>query len=142
MKFITHRRFHGKGLEREENIPRLTVLEACDGAPHGFAGDLLCLDGRAVCAPFSQVGVQHFAVNDDGMGMERGALTWAIAWAPRKTSREGARFSEAEADMLAGEYGHWLVDGGDGFINFTNSFYTAPVPELEELAAMLNIRWR
>lgn len=142
MQFITHRRFRGNGLEGHENIPALTVLEARDGKESGFAGELLYHEGRAVCAPFSDTGTRHFAPNDDGMGMRRGALTWAIAHAERRSDRPGARFSEAECDLLFSEYGHWLMESVDGYINFNNAFFSAPVEELEKLAARLGIRVR
>lgn len=105
-----------------------------------------CIAGRiarnnaSVCLTTSYVAHQHFAVNDDGRGMERGFLTYAIAFAPREREHDDGyiyRFSQDELDMLCRDYKHWLKQ--EEPLLFNHEFFQADVDELKELAARLGI---
>lgn len=132
MRYVTHHGFHELALCGENlDIPYGTELEA-----RGYC--LLSPEGRPVCYRQSENAKRHFAVNDDGRGLERGALTYAIAYGDRDAGN-GRRFSEAEAEMLARDWSHFLRQDLD-VILFNERFFTADVGELREMAGALGIR--
>lgn len=98
MRFVTHHRYKELALCGEQlNIPYGTELET-EGE------SLVTAEGKAVCYTTSENAKKHFAQNDDGRGLERGTLTWAIAYSQRqkKSKADGAfyRFSDEEREML------------------------------------------
>ena len=137
MKYITHHRFRGLALCGEElNLPYGTELTV--------EGDfLMTADGKCVCCVSSDNGQRHFAVNDDGQGLERGRLTYAIAFGTgrRRCGNSGYRFSDKEREMLIRDWGRFLRQDTD-FILFNDDFFAAPVEELERIACGLGIRIR
>ena len=131
MDYITHRRFRQTAICGELNLRYGTKLTNNNNV-------LTLEDGRAVCFATSENAKTYFARNDDGMGLERGKLTYAIAYGKRK-GVEGYRFTEAEREMLAEDYTHWLRQDVD-FLLFNQAFFDAPVDELRELAKKLKIK--
>ena len=135
MKYITHHRFKGLAMCGEElNLPYGTELTA--------AGNVLVTgDGKSVCCRTSENALRHFAVNEDGQGLERGALTYAIAFGTRRRRCENGvyRFSDKEREMLVRDWGRFLRQDVD-FILFNDEFFTAQRWELERLAAALDIK--
>ncbi len=115
---------------------------------HIRQGEVLdCIAGRiarhnaSVCLTTSYVAHQHFAVNDDERGMERGLLTYAIAFEHREREHDDGyiyRFSQDELDMLCAEYPQWLKQQAP--LLFNHEFFQAPVEELRELAERLDIK--
>lgn len=71
-KYITKKRMKEAGIAGHVNIPYGTEVEEVDG--------LIIYKGAAVCAITSRNAHLHFAKNDDGKGLERGALTLAITF--------------------------------------------------------------
>ena len=86
MNYVTHHRYKELALCGERlNIPYGTEL-------HTEGYSLVLPDGREVCYSTSENAKKHFARNDDGRGLERGALTYAIAYSNRERySAEGRR---------------------------------------------------
>ena len=87
---------------------------------------------------------RHFARNDDGQGLERGRLTWAIAYSRRvRTGPNGRqqRFTEEEIELLERKWAHFLRQDVE-VILFNEDFFAAAVPELKELADALHIKVR
>ena len=133
MKYITHHRFKGMAAcGKRFNLPYGTKLE--------LTGGFITAGGKAICFPTSENAHMHFARNDDGKGLERGALTYAIAYAQRNTGT-GYRFTKEEAEMLATRWPHFLRQDSD-YILFNQQFFEADVPELKALASALNIKTR
>ena len=67
MRFVTHHRYKELALCGEQlNIPYGTELET-EGE------SLVTAEGKAVCYTTSENAKKHFAQNDDGRGLERGA---------------------------------------------------------------------
>lgn len=131
MDYITHRRFKQRAICGSLNLRYGTKVEEQDG--------LLWLnDEKPICFSTSENAKLYFARNDDGMGLERGKLTYAIAYGKRK-NRMGYRFNEDERRLLTEKYRHWLRQDTD-FILFNNEFFGAPVDELRELAGKLGIK--
>lgn len=134
MKYVTHHRFKELALCGERlNIPYGTELDT-----EGYS--IVMPDGRAICYSTSENAKKHFARNDDGRGLERGALTYAIAYS-RRDAGNGFRFSEAEAEILTRDWGHFLRPDVD-VILFNEDFFAAEPEELQKLAAALKIKKR
>lgn len=134
MKYITHHRYKELALCGERlNIPYGTELTV-----DGYC--LLTPEGKAVCYYTSENAKRHFARNDDGRGLERGALTYAIAYS-RRDAGNGFRFSDEEAEMLTQEWSHFLRTDLD-VILFNEDFFRASPEELQRLADALKIKVR
>ncbi len=137
MKYITHHRFRDLALcGKRLNIPYGTELET--------EGDsLVTLDGKAVCFRTSENAKLHFARNDDGRGLERGGLTYAIAYGKRERHEDGRRqrFTDKEIKMLLHDWPHFLRVDMD-VILFNEEFFAADPDELQKLADALNIKGR
>ena len=134
MKYVTHHRFKELALCGERlNIPYGTELDT-----EGYS--IVMPDGRAICYSTSENAKKHFSRNDDGRGLERGALTYAIAHS-RRDAGNGFRFSEAEAEILTRDWGHFLRPDVD-VILFNEDFFAAEPEELQKLAAALKIKTR
>ncbi len=134
MEYIVHRRFRERGADG-------TLLNIPYGTKFETIGDFIATpDGRAICFTSSEVAQQYFARNDDGQGLERGKLTYAIAYAPRRAGK-GFRFTDEEIVMLETHWSRFLRDDVDTIL-FNEDFFNAQVPELAMLAAALNIKVR
>lgn len=134
MKYVTHHRFKELALCGERlNIPYGTELDT-----EGYS--IVMPDGRAICYSTSENAKKHFARNDDGRGLERGALTYAIDYS-RRDAGNGFRFSEEEAEILTRDWGHFLRPDVD-VILFNEDFFAAEPEELQKLAAALKIKTR
>lgn len=134
MKYVTHHRFKELALCGERlNIPYGTELDT-----EGYS--IVMPDGRAICYSTSENAKKHFARNDDGRGLERGALTYAISYS-RRDAGNGFRFSEEEAEILTRDWGHFLRPDVD-VILFNEDFFAAEPEELQKLAAALKIKTR
>lgn len=138
MKYITHHRYKElAAFGQRLNIPYGTELET--------AGDFIITpDGKPICYQTSENAKIHFARNDDGRGLERGGLTYAIAYSNRQ--RSGAdgrrqRFADEEIELLERDYGHWLRQDVD-VILFNEAFFAAQPEELQRLADALKIKTR
>lgn len=132
MKYITHHRFKETAVcGRRLNIPYGTELES--------VGDFIVTrDGIPVCFVGSENAKLHFSRNDDGRGLERGKLTYAIAYGKRRTE-EGFRFTEIERNMLRRNWSRFLRHDVD-VILFNESFFAAEPEELCRLAKALRIK--
>ena len=131
MDYITHRRFKANAMCGRINLRYGTRVMS--------EGGLICKpDGGPICFATSENAKLYFARNDDGMGLERGALTYAIAYG-RRRGMAGQRFSDAERETLMRDYPHWLRQDTD-YLLFNNDFFAAPVEELRELANRLKIK--
>lgn len=138
MKYVTHHRFKELALCGERlNIPCGTELHT-----EGYI--LISPEGKAVCYWTSENAKKHFARNDDGRGLERGALTYAIAYSNRERySADGRRqrFGDDEIEMLEREWGHFLRQDVE-VILFNEDFFAAEPEELQKLADELKIKVR
>lgn len=129
MQYICYKRFKGKTLSQDNaNIPYGTTFEATGVI-------LLDSDNKPMMTTTCYNCHQHFSRNDDGQGLRRGKLAYAIAYAPRG---DKFRFSEEEIAMLTRDYQRFLKPTET--ILFNNDFFNAEVSELEELAKKLNIK--
>ena len=114
-KYITKKRMKEAGIAGHVNIPYGTEVEEVDG--------LIIYKGAAVCAITSRNAHLHFAKNDDGKGLERGALALAI------TSRL--------EDAICQKYRR--ADHEDHFL-WNHEFFEAPVEDLQYIAGLIGAR--
>lgn len=138
MKYIVHHRY--KGLDAGGKPMNVRY-----GTEYETIGDFIATpEGRGICFTTSETAQRYFAVNDDGWGLERGALTYAIAYSNRArdwSDKSFHRFSEAEVELLEKEWGHWLRQDVDTII-FNDDFFAAQPEELQRLADALKIKVR
>lgn len=138
MIYVTHNRFKKLAACGDTlNIPYGTELAT--------AGEFIITpEGKPVCFATSENAKKHFARNDDGRGLERGKLTWAIAYSQRV--RKGAdgrqqRFTDQEIELLERKWAHFLRQDVETIL-FNEDFFAAEVPELQKLADELHIKVR
>ncbi len=134
MKYIAHHRYRGPAADGKRiNIPYGTQFETI--------GDFIATpQGKGICFTGSDVAQRYFACNDDGRGLERGALTYAIAFSHRNGGN-GFRFSDSEIEMLERDWAHWLRQDVDTII-FNEAFFAAQPEDLQRLADASKIKIR
>lgn len=130
MEYITHHRFKGKTMKGDYlNLPYGTKLICIN--------NILYYQNKPVCFTTSENAKRHFSRNDDNLGLERGALTYAIAFAKR--NHTGFRFNEKERNLITEKYRHWLKSEVD-YILFNDDFFHAEIDEINILARELKIK--
>ena len=136
MKYITHHRYRGKAVTgKEVNIPALTQLEEKDG--------VIIYNNEPLCFNTSQAAHEHIARDDDGNGLERGMLTYEIAFSNRKrfnndkTRRQ--RFTDEEIELLSTKWQKYLNPDVD-VILFNQAFFDGNIFELREMAKDLHMK--
>ena len=127
MEYIIHHRLKGMAICGEINLPYGTKLQS--------NGDFIYCDKGPVCAINSEQSHKHLARNDDGMGLQRGELTYKIAYQPMG---KGTRFSPAQRSCLTEKYPRFLRDDCD-YIIFNNRFFAASIEDLEAMAKDLRL---
>ena len=147
--YVCHTPFKGKAICGPVDIKKGDVFTESAG---------VILDGiKQICLARSQNGIEHFAINDDGKGLERGMLTREIAFGDRRRTwtetceyeneygekvteevEQEARFSPEEAELLTTQYSHWLRPG-HSVILFNEDFFKASVEELRDFAQKINL---
>lgn len=128
MRYIVTRRFRGKAICGEVNLPYGTICEEHDGI-------LVLEDGRRLCAVTSQNAYDYFSRDDDGNGQERGKLVQDIrSTLERMDAKYQARWDRLWADEGANKLrsteheDYWL---------WSFAFYNADVNELRRISRLL-----
>lgn len=126
MKYICHKEYKKMGASGDiYNFKREIELNTI--------GDFIAYENKAVCSVRSADAYMYFARNDDDKGLERGKLTYAIAFSQRKPNKANKfRFTPEERDMLYLEYPHFLKTELY-FIVFNYDFFNAEIEELQGL---------
>ena len=107
-------------------------------------GDILYFKNQPICVHRSLIGQMYFAKNDDGRGMERGELSYAIAYAPRiriggsEERPVKQRFTNEEIDTLTTKWSKYLRTDLD-VILFNDNFFEESPEILREIATSINI---
>ena len=132
MKYICHNRYKKTGASGKEYLVRFKdEIET--------VGNFIAKGAEAVCAITSDDAFRHFARNDDNNGLERGKLTYKIAYAPRRPNIDNDyRFTETEIEMLRTEYSRFLIKDNVAVI-FNYDFFNADIEELRELYKRLEV---
>ena len=113
MKYICTRDYSGV-------IGNGDTADVAYGAEFDTIGSFIAFENKALCRIGSQIAKEHFAINDDGNGLERGAITHYFAFEHS--------FSEAEATTLQTKYPQFLNDGV-----FSQEFFDADIDTLRSL---------
>ena len=128
MRYIVTRRFRGKAICGEVNLPYGTTCEEHDGI-------LVLEDGRRLCAVTSQNAYDLFSRNDDGNGLERVKLVHDIR---RTLERRDAKY-QARWDRLWADEGANKLRRTDheDYLLWSFAFYNADVNELRRIRRLL-----
>ena len=128
MRYIVTRRFRGKAICGEVNLPYGTTCEEHDGI-------LVLEDGRRLCAVTSQNAYDYFSRDDDGNGLERGKLVHDIMCTlERRDAKYQSRWDRLWTDEGANKLrsteheDYWL---------WSFAFYNADVNELRRIRRLL-----
>lgn len=134
MEYITYKRFKGKTVSGDVNIPALTRLSAENG--------VIYLNGQPICAVHSNVGFTNFAANHDGNGMHRGRLIAAIQTRLHRKNQETqeswqARWDKVWDDAICRKYQDL---GNPDFWVWNDDFYTADIQDLQYIARLIGVK--
>ena len=128
MRYIVTRRFRGKAICGEVNLPYGTACETQDGY-------LILDDGRRLCAVTSQNAYDYFSSNDDDHGLERGKLVEEITSRMEKRDvKHQARWDALWADEVANHFRR--PDHADFWI-WGQAFYQADIRDLEHILKLI-----
>lgn len=126
--FVAARRAKFRGISGPVNIPRGTRLQESDGG-------VLTLDGRLVCTVNGARGRDFFALDDDGRGVLRGALTYAIRNKLRcRDKNYQARWDRIWGSLMCKRYQN--LEHADFWI-WNQAFYEAPIDDLQSIARLV-----
>lgn len=130
MNYIVHRRFKGKAICGDVNIPAMTEAEDVDG--------VIMYDGKSVCFDTSENAHQYFARNDDGNGMLRGKLTQSIQKTLRKRDENyQARWDKVWDDEVCQPYKR--VEYADFWL-WNHEFFHADIDVLRHIAQLVGAK--
>lgn len=130
MRYIVHHRLKEKLLCGYVNLPYGTVLTRKDNY-------FLYYYNEKICTVTSQIAKEHISRDDDGRGLDRGRLTYAIAF--KSTNNPGFKFTDKQREIIIKKYSHFIRDDCD-YIIFNDKFFDADVEDLEKMAEDLNIK--
>lgn len=130
MNYIVHKRFKGKSVSGEVNIPAMTECKGVEG--------LIFHEGKIICIETSENAHQHFAVNDDGNGLERGRLTQGIVKTLNKQDKDyQARWDKVWGNLRCRKYKR---TERDDYWLWNHDFFTADIEELRYIAALVGAK--
>ena len=128
MRYIVTRRFRGKAICGEVNLPYGTTCEEYDGI-------LVLEDGRRLCSVTSQNAYDYFSRDDDGNGLERGKLVHDIMCTlERRDAKYQSRWDRLWTDEGANKLRS--TDHEDYWL-WSFAFYNADVNELRRIRRLL-----
>jgi hypothetical protein len=130
MRYICHKRFKGKCLSGEVNIPAGSRCIEIRG--------MIVWNNLAICYNTSEHAYTYFCRDDDGNGMERGSLIRAIKGKLAKNdSQHQARWDKIWDDpicqnMKSKQIGDFWVWGFE--------FYNASIEDLKHIAGLIGAK--
>ena len=130
MKYVVHKRFKDNAICGSINLPAMTECECEDG--------LITYNNTAICYATSENAHQFFAVNEDGMGMERGRLTQSIQKALAK--HDGSyqeRWDKVWKDSVCEEYRR---KDYEDFWLWGHDFFNADIDVLRYIAKLVGAK--
>lgn len=136
MEYILFRRYRENDFSgKKMNIPALTIANENNNT--------IFIDNNPICCITSQIAHEYFARNNDGNGLLRGQLTYAIAFSERIRYNEDhtrrQRFTDQEIELIETKWEKYLIPNLE-VILFNHDFFNADIQELEEMAKDLNIK--
>ena len=141
-KYICYKKFEGKVIADPEGKDRIFN----EGEEFPLIAGLIAFPEdntmKGICKPDSYNGHRHFAINNDGRGLERARLFSLIAFSDRKrqwSPREWYRFSREEYNTIKTKWKHFTREEHKEVLIFGHNLFHASVEELEELAKYLKM---
>lgn len=130
-QYVARRRARFKGCEGQQvNIPYGTVLDAQDG--------ILRWEGKRLCVDTSNNAHDYFSQNDDGLGLERGALVGTIISRLEKQDKDYQnRWDKIWTAPICQQYRR---PEHDDFWLWNHKFFNAPVEDLRHIAALIGAK--
>ena len=89
--------------------------------------------GENICYTTSENAKRYFSRNEDGCGLERGEITYKIAFSQK---RKEYRFSEKEIKLLIDKWKKFIKSDCD-YILFNDDFFNANILELRQMESEL-----
>lgn len=130
MHYITHRRFKGKAMCGEVNIPAGTVCEE--------RSNVVYCQERPICYATSENAHQFFARDDDGCGMLRGKLTQRIQKTlAQHDEAHQDRWDKVWADETCQAYKR--TEHGDFWL-WNHDFFGAEILTLRHIATIVGAK--
>ncbi|MBP1737548.1 MAG: isoaspartyl peptidase [Oscillospiraceae bacterium] len=134
MRYIVHHRFHGTAICGPVNLPYSTACESF--------GEYVMWCGEPICAVSSQNAKEHFAVNDDGHGLERGSITHRIAFEQfglreQQSPDYWERWAFVWSDGSLRRYKKTEIDD---FWLWNDLFFCALIEELRRIDKLLDLK--
>ena len=127
MDYIVTKRAKFNSISGPVNLPYGTEVQEEEG--------MLYFDGNPLCITTSQNAYDHFSINDDGQGLERGKLTQAIIQTLSNRDKDHqARWDRVWEDELCQQYKR--TEHADYWI-WNHAFYNAPIPDLRHIANLV-----
>ena len=130
MQYVCTRAFTGRAIN---NLKDIDIHYGRTVESDEDAGSISDAEGNTICRIESQVGHQNFAPDDDGNGLERGVITYKIAF--------DYPFSNEQLDMIREKYAEFVRDIPFGAIMFNNDFFKADIEILRSMAEELGIEY-
>lgn len=129
-RYIIHKRFKGNAICGQVNLPYGTVCDCKDG--------VLMYNGQYLCFVGSENSHQHLAIDEDGNGLRRGALTRAIMQKlSKRDDKYQARWDKIWEDEICQRYKRG--DYADYWL-WNHEFFSAPIEDLLYIAALIGVR--
>lgn len=130
-RYVARRRAKFQSCSGQVNIPYGTALEN--------QGGTLFLNGKPLCYVTSQNAYDYFSQDDDGNGLERGALVAKILTSlernPLKADKGYQdRWDKVWADPICQQYRR---AEHEDFWLWNQAFYEAPVEDLQHIAQLV-----
>ena len=126
-QYVCAKRFKGKALCGEVNIPYGTKVDVCDS--------LILHKGKPVCYTTSQNAYDFFACNDDGNGLDRGKLTQEIVKTlSRRDKAYQDRWDMVWEDALCQKYKR---EDDDEYWLWNHAFFNAPIYDLNYIKSLI-----
>lgn len=136
MQYVCHTPYSGKTMVGTPiDIKKGDILERIN--------NVLVYKNIPVCIYRSLAGKMHFSNNTDGNGLERGALTYALAYADRfrqssDERKSQQRFTDDEIEILETKWYNYLKPNCDVLL-FNDNLFEEYVDKLKEIAKSVNI---
>lgn len=127
MSYVAIRRARFLGINGFVNIPYGTKMDQ--------QGRFICHNGKPICTINSHSGRAYFAPDNDGRGLERGALIAAIKGTlERKDADHQKRWNKIWGSLMCKRYQN--PEHSDFWV-WNQAFYEAPVEDLQSIAKLI-----
>lgn len=130
MQYIVYKRFKGKAICGEINLPAFTICECENG--------LIKYKDKEICSNISEVSHQYFTRNDDKQGLLRGKLTHSIIdTLSKRDYNYQMRWDKIWEDNLCQKYRR--SDYSDYWL-WGHNFYDAEINDLKYIANLIGAK--